>query len=65
MDLDLVYCSDNCSMDHKVKPKRVMHHANEANPEQCLMLLYKKYFEHQPLKKLKGNIKAPVGHNTS
>ena len=80
----LVY-SENCSKnntgglsDRKVKPKRVMHHANKANPERCLVQLYKKYLEHRPdtaetafylapLKKPKGNVwysKAPVGHNT-
>ena len=75
---------ENCSKnnagglaDCKVQPKRVIHHANETNPQRCLARLYKKYLEHRPdteetvfylapLKKPKGNVwysKAVVGHN--
>lgn len=80
----LIY-HENCSKnnagglsDRKVQPKRVIHHANETNPQRCLVRLYKKYLEHHPdtketafylapLKKPKGNVwysKAVVGHNT-
>ena len=62
----------------KVKPKQVVHHANEENPERCLVQLYKKYLEHRPqttntalylrpLKKPKDSIwfsKLSIGHNT-
>ena len=80
----LVY-SEKCSQnntsglsDRKVKPTQVMHHTNEANPDRCLVRLYKKYVEHQPdtnetafylaplKKKPNGNTwfsKAPVSHN--
>ena len=80
----LVY-HENCSKknsgglaDQKVKPKQVIHHANETNPERCLVHMYKKYLDHRPeteetafyltpLKKPKGKVwyaKTAVGHNT-
>ena len=80
----LVYhenCSKNNSgglADRKVKPKQVIHHANETNPERCLVHMYKKYLDRRPeteetafyltpLKKPKGKVwyaKTAVGHNT-
>ena len=63
----------------KVKPKHVVHHANDANPKRCLARLYQAYILHRPseakngafyltpLKKPKGNVwysKTLIGHNT-
>ena len=64
----------------KVKPKHVVHHANDANPKRYLVRLYQAYimshrpseakndaFYLTPLKKPKGNVwysKTPIGHNT-
>ena len=76
-----INCSKNNSrglVDRKVKPKQVIHHANESNLERCLVRMYKKYLEHRPqteetalyltpLKKTKGKVwyaKVAVVHNT-
>ncbi|MCG8622357.1 MAG: DUF3504 domain-containing protein, partial [Proteobacteria bacterium] len=32
----------------KVKPKHVVHHANDANPKRCLVRLYQAYMSHRP-----------------
>ena len=71
--------SENCSKNNTGGLTLWMvHHANEANPERCLVRFYKKYLEHRtdidetasylaPLKKPKGNVwysKAPFGHKT-
>jgi hypothetical protein len=64
--------------NRKVMPKQVKHHANLANPNRCLVNLFKKYIGHRPettetsfyltpLKKPRSNAwytKTPVGHNT-
>ena len=68
-------CNENCSKnntgglsDRKAKPKQVIHHANKANPEQCLVQIYTMYLEHwlhtnetvfylAPLKKPKKNMR--------
>lgn len=63
----------------KTKPKVVIHHANEENPERCFVQLFKMYnslcphdrpkdaFYLQPLKNMKPNCwysSKPIGHNT-
>ena len=66
-------------LHRKKDAKQVIHHANSANPQRCLVRLYKLYNAHcpkdrpdnafylKPLEKPRGDCwytKSPIGHNT-